>query len=434
MKTRKPLIIAVASVFVLALILVGMILLSQPAAASYERHVQEIMQMEQTDLDSPISGIRTGLHRNISSLGSNEYECTDNGIYYISGSGGESFRVYNEDNSYLYANYLFYCDHDSNQMIKLCGRPDCTHDTFDCNAVLGDVLGGITYYDQHLYFTTYTTSELILLLWRMDPDGNNREQVTDCYSANNGTYGGPYDSASAPFVQNGVFGTDLVYFDENAEIGFQADWFYTKLDGKVKGLSPTQWGRGWNDGFSFLSGSLTDPDGQFDGNWHLYNWDPDTNTEELLVEVPEYIKGYWGENAAYVFVDGAVQKVNYPDGSMEVLFDTSLSGDFITEYYPDCIVMLENKDRSPENPAMMYFYSWEGEKLGEVEIGFNRGLGPMLFGGESKDRIMLRGSIHYSLPEYYIEKSDFGTGHIEIHKFEYPDLDEETYSAIFGED
>ena len=83
---------------------------------------------------------------------------------------------------------------------------------------------------------------------------------------------------------------------------------------------------------------------------------------------------------------------------------------------------------------MMYFYNWEGEKLGEVAIGVNNEVSNSLFGGETKDRIMLRGSVYYSLPEYYIEKSDFGTGHIELHKFKYPDLDEKTYREIFGED
>ena len=47
---------------------------------------------------------------------------------------------------------------------------------------------------------------------------------------------------------------------------------------------------------------------------------------------------------------------------------------------------------------------------------------------------MLRGGFDTSLPEYYIEKSDFGTGHIELHKFKYPDLDENTYRQLFGED
>ena len=36
--------------------------------SSYKSHVQKVMQMEQTDLDSPISGIRTGVYRKVSSL------------------------------------------------------------------------------------------------------------------------------------------------------------------------------------------------------------------------------------------------------------------------------------------------------------------------------------------------------------------------------
>ena len=435
MKTNK-LITIIILVMVIPLISAYLIYYFTRPTVSYERHVQEVMQMEQTDLNSPISGIRTGVFRTVSSLSNNEFECTDDGIYYlssyipgmydISGDG-----IYKDEGL---GTFLFFCPHDSDTMIKLCGRPDCTHDSPKCNAYFSDVANEtVVYYDGYLYVMTYSDDPFGLpRLWRMKPDGSDRELVLESSTMieSNNTYMG----FRAPYFQNGVFGVGLLYMDETSEIGVNCDWIYCKLDGRSKKVTMTDRGAGWNDGFTMLNGSLQAPDGTYDGNWHLYQWDPETDTSKQLVQLPEYIYGYWGAEAGYYFENGNVIKVNYPDGDTEVLFETGLTGGHTTKFFPDCIAILENKSRSPEDPGMMYFYSWEGEKLGEVAIGVNNEVSNSLFGGETKDRIMLRGSVYYSLPEYYIEKSDFGTGHIELHKFKYPDLDEKTYREIFGED
>lgn len=400
--------------------------------SSYKSHVQKVMQMEQTDLDSPISGIRTGVFRKVSSLGNNEFECTDDGVYYLAYNVPGIYRL-NDDGTkeWSFCNFLFFCPHDSDSMIKLCGRPDCPHDSLDCNAAFFQSDGGITYYNGYLYYIVCTYPDWLPQLWRMKPDGTAKECVLKSADiADDHTYEG----YTAPYFQNGIFGVGLAYIDESIQSGRRVDWYYNRLDGKVDSMHETSKGQGWNDGFSFLGGSLQAPDGNFDGNWHLYQWDPKTDTSTHLVQLPEYIQGYWGVDAGYYFQDGKVIKVNYPDGNRSVLFDTGLQGEFVTQFFPDCIAMLENKSRSPENPGMMYFYSWEGERLGEIALGVNNEVGNLLFGGESKDRIMLRGSEICALPEYYIEKSDFGTGHIELHKFKYPDLDEKTYRQLFGED
>ena len=434
MKTWK-LIAIVALILIIPLVLAFLIFYQTKPTASYERHVEEVMNMEQTDLDSPISGIRTGVYRDVTSLGNNEFECTDDGVYYMADTLPGMYDMTGEGNKKFegYSDFIFFCPHDSDTMIKLCGRPDCTHDSPKCNAAFfGGVVGGITYYDGHLYVITRFDDPLWMpTLWRMNPDGTERELVLQTSAIVEGE--NPYMGCRAPYFQNGVFGAGLLY---GIEDGYASgcDWVYCKLDGSSPKITMTDWGQGWNDGFAMLCGSQQAPDGTIDGNWHLYQWDPDTDTSEQLVQLPEEIFGYWGADAGYYFENGNVIKVNYPDGNQSVLFETGLTGKYLAQFYPDCIAMLELKDRSPEDPGMMYFYSWEGEKLGEIAIGVNNELGISLFGGESKDRIMLRGGFDTSLPEYYIEKSDFGTGHIELHKFKYPDLDEDTYRQHFGED
>ena len=53
--------------------------------------------------------------------------------------------------------------------------------------------------------------------------------------------------------------------------------------------------------------------------------------------------------------------------------------------------------------------------------------------GETRDRIYLYTTRSSNgLPQYYIEKSDFGTGHIELRTCQYPDLTEENYQELFS--
>ena len=104
---------------------------------SLEDHWADITQMRQTSTEENdenysglLSGIRTGLYRQAGSLGQNEFECTDDGVYFM--------NVYLEVEDEMMegvAPYLFYADHNSDTVIKLCGRPDCTHNTLECNAV-----------------------------------------------------------------------------------------------------------------------------------------------------------------------------------------------------------------------------------------------------------------------------------------------------------
>ena len=42
--------------------------------------------------------------------------------------------------------------------------------------------------------------------------------------------------------------------------------------------------------------------------------------------------------------------------------------------------------------------------------------------GETEDRLILAAQM-FGVPEYYIEKSDIGTGNVEIHPYQLPDLD-----------
>ena len=133
----------------------------------YQRHMEAVMSMNQTstaendgNYSGLVSGIRTSVYRKDGSLGGREYECTDNGVYFLTLGFSAEYSGYGYD---IVAPYLFYSDHDSNQMIKLCGRPDCEHNTTDCNAALLHGLNGICYYDGYLYYAEHFRQFKLLL-------------------------------------------------------------------------------------------------------------------------------------------------------------------------------------------------------------------------------------------------------------------------------
>ena len=101
-------------------------------AGTLESHLEKVSRMEQTGDSTYISGIRTGNPRTGMTMGNHIFECTDDGSYFLALAPIRYMLEGNiiEGNS----SFLFFAPHNSDQVIKLCGRPDCTHNSRDCNA------------------------------------------------------------------------------------------------------------------------------------------------------------------------------------------------------------------------------------------------------------------------------------------------------------
>ena len=76
----------------------------------------------------------------------------------------------------------------------------------------------------------------------------------------------------------------------------------------------------------------------------------------------------------------------------------------------------------------LYIYSWDFELLEKVEMPHPVKIWTdNMLCGETEDRLILAAQL-FGVPEYYIEKSDIGTGNVEIHPYQLPDLDLEEIS------
>jgi hypothetical protein len=69
--------------------------------------------------------------------------------------------------------YIYYVDEAQNISEKLCGKPECDHESQSCNAYIGRAYGGtLQVYDGRLYFVDRSG-----ILYRMNMDGTERERV-----------------------------------------------------------------------------------------------------------------------------------------------------------------------------------------------------------------------------------------------------------------
>ena len=355
---------------------------------------------------------RTGIGEQYLATLQNSFECTDTGVYFMCRDiKGDSF--------------LLYGDHGSDTLVKLCGRPDCNHRGQDCNAYFSSTGTSVCYYDGYLYVATVGGGAK---LYRMNPDGSDRVEVVDSSGVN---LGSGYTGTSNVMAWNGIFSFSKFKVDEDGNE--QTKSYYYLLDGSMDEVQEIDSGIGWlSDGQRCITAGQAQSG--VAGQRGLYLWDPYTNSSTYLVDVPLTGTGYWGAETSYYMQKGVIYQQNYADGSSKEIFDTGLKGDGRLSCTPDYIIVSEHiptESELEEQPDLeftskvptLYIYSWDFELLEKVDMPHPVKIwtDDMLC-GETEDRLILAAQLD-GVPEYYIEKSDIGTGNVEIHPYQLPDLD-----------
>ena len=356
---------------------------------------------------------RTGIREQYLAILGNSFECTDTGVYFMcQDMKGDSF--------------LLYGDHGSDTLVKLCGRPDCDHRGQDCNAYFSTGGSSVCYYDGYIYVTTASGGSVEL--FRLNLDGSDRVKVMDSSGANPGPgYSGTVDT----MAWNGVFFFSLSKIDKEGNEELKS--YYYLLDGSMEELGERIPGIGGvSDGQQRIIVSEAQSGEPSQGG--LYLWDPHTNETNYLVDVPYLCTGYWGAETSYYMQKGVVYQLNYADGSSQAVFDTGLKGECRLSCTPDYIIVSEHiptESELEEQPDLeftskvptLYIYSWDFELLEKVEMPHPVKIWTdNMLCGETEDRLILAAQM-FGVPEYYIEKSDIGTGNVEIHPYQLPDLD-----------
>lgn len=337
--------------------------------------------------ESPVPGRRTGIKRQGIPIGK-FYEYTDTGVYFITDLDS----------------MLLYADYGSDVFIPVCTRPDCTHTGISCDARINQPLG-ICSYEGQLYLGEGTS------LYRTNATFTERELLFNVASM------GAYDRLGQFALWNGVFNFGCIRLNTSGEEALNA--YYYMLDGSTQEAQVSNLQLPLtNHGDAFLAYS-PDPETL---QWYIDSWDPKTNTMTHLciADLVNDWDGYYGTEYAIVRRGSMICCYNYADGIITPIIDTGLEGDVRIICLPDCIVMTQ--DTGAEH--FLHFYNWSFENVGSVKLDFPLGIYMLsdVICGETEDRIILSPTSP-STPEYYIEKSDFGTGNIEIHPYTLPKLE-----------
>lgn len=373
------------SLILCAALLVGCTGTSIPTDPAGES-VQQI-QYDWMAGESTVNPERTGTYNNAIDQLQNGFEVTASGCYWMCDG------------------ILLYSDHGSDEVIRLCGRPDCKHNDMSCNAHFMDGKN-VCYYDGFLYVTQ--GSNLI----RLNTDGSGRDTLLNPLTLMD-TGGMGYYS---PHIWNGIFSVGLKHLGENGDL--VVEQFYTALNGDFSTMEqmavcrPAQ-----TDGTHYVVMN--------EDEWCMKLWDPETNQTTYLSEATG--RGYYGAKENWYIEDGTIYRNVYEENVPEPMFDTGLQGGHALHCFYDCIVVSNyptdeqwaNFEKVTEQ--VLRFYNWEFELLGEVTLDYPGALEPYNpICGESHERIYLSDNTD-DVPHYYINKADLGTGNIAIHRLNLPD-------------
>lgn len=361
--------------------------------------------------ESPIPVRRSGLLR--AGLNTVPFDVTNEGFYYIANPVGS------DTNS-----YILYGDNNSDTVIKLCGRADCTHDTTDCNAYVGSTCFAISYWNGYLYAVYEEYVESIgnhnLILCRMNLDGSNRVVVRDLHQF---ALDNDLEYAHYSLMTDGYLKFSIGHYEKQPDGSLQPEsdeYYYFALDGSMAEpkILESEVGSLYSCGDVILSLGDAQNGGTHGG---YYDWHPETDTATFLCDHPGQ-PGWFGETEAYYFKNGGVYRLTYATGMEEKLFDTGLTGKYYATILPDCIIVA-SKDFDNPSDKNLYFYNWNYELVDTVGITYPF-MGYMVtdaIAAETAERIILTNST-LGRPMYFIEKSELGTGNVKIHSFKLPDM------------
>jgi len=337
--------------------------------------------------------------------------------YYTSLRQGESsvaryletpYGIYNLDSD----RYIYYSEKGNTKYVKLCNRPDCNHNTADCNAYTGAYKIG--YYKDKIYYTSNNS------LSCMDMDGTNHMGLKTLYDFpdpnlgyfHNGYYyyiitkGGTPGSPGN--VDNNLY---RVKIDDNSEpeiiltddIILDAQMFFVADDNIYLTI------------YNYVNSP----------GCYLYSFSIET---EALSKITDYWSGYGAvyhnEDYGYCYrANEGIYKYNVATNEItlekEIKFDNH--GICGVKFYPDYIYLDHECNEDPRvNPTqeqVLYIYDWDFNLIDSIKFDH---VVPNRIGGFVTDvgDYIIYSSNWGEKPDYYIDKSEIGTGNLMFHKIE----------------
>ncbi|HOD93762.1 MAG TPA: hypothetical protein PL054_07795 [Clostridia bacterium] len=306
--------------------------------------------------------------------------------------------------------YIYYSEKGNTKYIKLCNKPDCNHNTVDCNAYIKWYKIG--YYDKKIYYITGNTLNC------MDMDGSNHRNVKALYEGYDNNFGyfhnGYYYYVITKGGSIGAFGNEdnnlyrvKVDDDSAPEIVLTNDailrlYMFTIVGDNIYIIEFNADATKVASLYSFSTISkkwtiLTD-------NWvgaGAYYLDDD--------------KGYcYMRNIGFYEYDLTTNEMNLVKPTE--LDDIGTCSAF---YYPDYIYLIHYNSNPPSyQNQILYIYDRDYNLIDSIK--FDKVYGKSTSGGfiGDVDKYVIFSSNYNEKPDFYIDKSEIGTGNLMFHKIE----------------
>ncbi len=330
--------------------------------------------------------------------------------YIIYGSNIDSYIETSTGSYYIDESYVYYTDRGNTKYVKLCGKPDCKHNSEDCNAYIGP--SSIGAYKDHIYWWRFDFTERGLSLYRMDLDGSNHEKVKNIFSSMSFSYSGKFHRGYLYYTL-GESNQDTSNHDKILyKIPLDNESSATELVDS-KDIGPISWFTPVNDDvFISVYENPTHP-------LYFYSCKTQKTTKAVDDLVCSGITNL--ENKALIFREGeGIYELPYSDFKETLEKPVDFPGDFGIFSVDNYIYLVQYAgSKTSEEDMMLYVYdpSYDFVDKAVIDIPITNKRGCNLFAVNSDYLLFITANPPLA-PEYYIDKSQIGTGNMELIKIE----------------
>ncbi|MDD4543415.1 MAG: hypothetical protein PHY13_06575 [Clostridia bacterium] len=306
---------------------------------------------------------------------------------------------------------IYYSEKGNTKYVKLCNRPDCNHKTEDCNAYTGGYYIG--YYKDKIYYTSGNSINC------MNMDGTNHMGLKTLYD---------YPDPNFGYFHNGYFYYLIIKGGTVGSPGnIDNNLYRVKIDDNSKPeivltddiiLDISMFVVVGDTIYLYILNSNT---------WgcYLYSYSTKTNTLKKITDYWFSIgAAYINENYGYCYrANEGIYKYNVATNEItlekEIKFDNH--GECVVKFLPDYIFLMhftsEDRRVNYAKNQELYIYDWDYnlvdslifDKVPDGEYG-----GYLTY----SDDYIIFSSDYHNEPDYYINKSEIGTGNLMFHKIE----------------
>ena len=308
--------------------------------------------------------------------------------------------------------FIYFSSDGISKYMKLCSKPDCLHNDRDenCNAYANTHL--IAYYDRYIYYiSVYQNS---YWLCRMNMDGTDHTNIKPIATAKEGCTA--FFEHGYLYYYKGFLGllgnvNTAIYktavFDNSESV--------VVLDVKDKGIVVDDFA--WfypQDGYIYIYSYS--PETEYSlcrYSMETGKWSDFVNTEMCCQSVfTEENKVYW-----YLFDDGFYE-YTYETGITKRVADAVAEGFYAISYNDEYIYAFQYSEKRDSGVApMFYIYDRQYKLIDSVLIDIEmEDYILSVYLTELEDYVLLTSSLINKPPDYYLLKSEFGSGDIKVRK------------------